>query len=183
MKRKSIKITKYLIISATALLVFGLTVAFALFTTELTISGQLIKEEASWKIGFTNVSAPVLTGSAKSYRSEIMTDGTTIIVHAALTEPGDSVTYTFDVSNQGNIDAKILSYSLGNLNSTSADINNYNIEGKLTYSDGTAVSQNDKLGKGETKGLKLYFEYKGEEALTEDDVYFSINVKINYVQD
>lgn len=183
MKKDSIKKKKYIIISVIAVFVFGFTVVFAMLNKELIINGDILKKQGTWQINLQNISEPILTGSAESYKNDITTDGTKLNVYASLTEPGDSVTYIFSVYNAGTVDAKLSSYDMGDLGSEGSSLDNYNIEGTLTYSDGTPLQESDSLPKKESKDLKLVLTYTGEEALTEEDVYFSFDVKLNYIQD
>lgn len=183
MKRDSLKKKKYIIISIAALLIFGFTVVFAMLNKELIMSGELLKKHGTWQINLQNVSEPILTGSAESYKEDIKTDGTTLNVYASLTEPGDSVTYVFSVYNGGTVNAKLSSYDMGDLSVVGSSFDNYNIEGILTYSDGTPLQENDSLAKQQSKELKLVLTYTGEEAITDEDIYFNLDVKLNYVQD
>ena len=73
----------------------GITVAYATLSQQLKINGTAKVASAKWDVHFANMSTGAKTGYA-----EIATTGT-------LKAPGDSITYTFDVTNAGSINAKI----------------------------------------------------------------------------
>ncbi len=133
-------------------------------------------------------------------------DNTTTVIQnydVTLKNDGDSITYTFDVKNNGDIDAKITAIVMNtgaNLtcNSTSGSAADQatrntktcaNLNYTLTYVDGTAVQVNDKLAAGASKTMKLKLEYKlqpnqTDSDLPDDDVAVSdLGVTITYGQD
>ena len=86
---------KSMAVVALIVAVLGLTVAFAALSTTLTINGTAGVDAAS----------PDTTGTGAS-SSEPILDATTIDnVNMSVTKPGDSVTYYFDIVNNGTIDA------------------------------------------------------------------------------
>ena len=105
---------KILSIIALIVAVLGLTVAFAALSETLTINGTASVEAASWDIHFENLTGPDLEGTGKVNDTAIL-DGTTISnVNMSVTKPGDSVTYYFDIVNDGTIDA-VLDTDLGDI--------------------------------------------------------------------
>ena len=94
MKRDSKRKINYLVVSIFVLVIFATTVAYAAVTQRLTVSGEVNRKGGTWNIYMSN---PVLyqkTGSAGSSELELV-DSTTLHVSAYLTEPGDSIVYTF----------------------------------------------------------------------------------------
>ena len=177
------------IISLCALLVavLGLTVAFAALSQTLTINGSAAVNAASWDIHFEKTSGKETEVKGAATFTEPTLSGTTIEnFSATLTKPGDSVTYYFDIVNNGTVDAQIESYNFprafndcftninkysycmnfdfnsdGNLNaldkSVYFDLFNY----QLAYADtDKSVTQGDTINAGETKHMKLVIEYK-----------------------
>ena len=177
------------IISLCALLaaVLGLTVAFAALSQTLTINGSANMDAASWDIHFEKTIGKETEVKGAATFTEPTLSGTTIEnFSATLTKPGDSVTYYFDIVNNGTVDAVVSSYDfplairecVNNNNAYSyclnLDFNSDNIiDGTdyMTYltmfnsglrdaDTDEGVTQGDTLNAGETKHMKLFFEYK-----------------------
>jgi len=192
---------KALAIVALVIAVVGLTVAFAAMSQVLVINGTATIEHVDWDIHFENLVNPVpaadITGTA-----EIATGGMPTIqagpaeygskpntaigdYSVILKKPGDSVTFTFDVVNNGDIDADLGTFTLPTptCNATetaTAEADNAicqaNIVYTLKYSDGTTVKTGDALDKksGNTatrRTMKLTIGYKEDaEELPTNDV-------------
>ena len=171
-----------MIISAFALVTFASTVAYAALSQQLLISGNINKKGGTWNIYLSNPTVYQTTGSAVSEDLELV-DATTLSISASLTEPGDSVTYTFTVNNGGTLNAQLYSYGLENASEFTALANQYNISYTLTYSDGSALSPGtDFLLSKQSVVMKLTFRYNGTQALTDDDVFLSMRMKLMYIQ-
>ena len=183
------KTRKIKIISLCALLVavLGLTVAFASLSQTLTINGSAAVDAASWDIHFEKTSGKETEVKGAATFTEPTLSGTTIEnFSATLTKPGDSVTYYFDIVNNGTVDAVVSSYDfplairecLKNNNAYSYCMNfDSNDDGVVDGSDyamyltmftsglryadtDEGVTQGDTINAGETKHMKLFFEYK-----------------------
>jgi len=183
------KTRKIKIISLCALLVavLGLTVAFAALSQTLTINGSAAVDAASWDIHFEKTSGKETEVKGAATFTEPTLSGTTIEnFSATLTKPGDSVTYYFDIVNNGTIDAQIESYNFPRaFNDCFTNINKYsycmnfdfngdnevNAVDRLVYSTlfnyylayadtDKSVRQGDTINAGETKHMKLVIEYK-----------------------
>ena len=177
------------IISLCALLaaVLGLTVAFASLSQTLTIKGSAAVNAASWDIHFEKTSGKETEVKGAATFTEPTLSGTTIEnFSTTLTKPGDSVTYYFDIVNNGTVDAVVSSYDLPlaireceNNNKAysyciNLDFNSDNIiDGAdymtyltmfnfgLRYVDtDKSIAAEDVINAGETKHMKLFFEYK-----------------------
>ena len=167
--------TKYikLGIALVAFLLCG-TIAFASFTQQLDIQGKATVNKSSWSIKFANLQSVVKTGTATEVTAPtINTNDTKISEYdVTLTTPGDSVSYTFDVVNEGTFNAKISSITIptplctGNGTTATTDENNVcdNLTYTLTYANGTPVAVDDTLNAGETKSLKLTLTYSASVA-------------------
>lgn len=189
--------TKYikLGIALVAFLLCG-TIAFASFTQQLDIQGKATVNKSSWSIKFANLQSVVKTGTATEVTAPtINTNDTKISEYdVTLTTPGDSVSYTFDVVNEGTFNAKISSITIptplctGNGTTATTDENNVcdNLTYTLTYANGTPVAVDDTLNAGETKSLKLTLSYSASvaaAALPKDDVSISnLAISIIYAQ-
>ena len=183
------KTRKIKMISLCALLVavLGLTIAFASLSQTLIINGSASMDTASWDIHFEKTSGKETEVKGDATFTEPTLSGTTIEnFSATLTKPGDSVTYYFDIVNKGTIDAVVSSYNfplaitecLSNNNAYSYCMNfDFNSDNHITGADfsvylamfnsglkdadtNKSIGENDVIKAGETKHMKLFFEYK-----------------------
>ena len=183
------KTRKIKIISLCALLVavLGLTVAFAALSQTLTINGSAAVDAASWDIHFERTSGKETEVKGAATFTEPTLSGTTIEnFSATLTKPGDSVTYYFDIVNNGTVDAAVSSYNfplaigecIRKKDTYSYCMNfDINLDDKVNSVDGAlyskmftsglkyvdtdkSIAAEDVINAGETKHMKLFFEYK-----------------------
>ena len=148
--------------------VAGISIGFAAMSSTLTINGQAEVVPASWKIKFKDLSSATIEGDAEVVTAPQITSDTHIGNYdVKLSKPGDSVTYTFKVANEGTIDAELSSYTFatptitgtGASAAADAEIVTNNLVYTLTYNDGTAIQVNDELAKESNKTLKLTVAY------------------------
>ena len=186
------KTRKIKIISLCALLVavLGLTVAFAALSQTLTINGSAAVDAASWDIHFEKTSGKETEVKGAATFTEPTLSGTTIEnFSATLTKPGDSVTYYFDIVNNGTVDAVVSSYDfnygytkcfgIGEADARWNDCKAWDLDnnGTINVNDkakhmelfdyniyyvdgGKKLARKDTLNAGETKHMKLVIEYK-----------------------
>lgn len=186
------KTRKIKIISLCALLVavLGLTVAFAALSQTLTINGSAAVDAASWDIHFEKTSGKETEVKGAATFTEPTLSGTTIEnFSATLTKPGDSVTYYFDIVNNGTVDAVVSSYNfsygytkcfgIGEADAGWNDCKAWDLDnnGTINVNDkakhmelfdyniyyvdgGKKLARKDTLNAGETKHMKLVIEYK-----------------------
>ncbi len=137
--------------------VVAIGLAYAGFTQTLNINGTGNVVSSKWDIYFNNLSNAATTGTANVVTPATISPKTKIgDYYVELASPGDSVTYTFDVVNDGDFDAKLTTLAKSNPTCTpSATLCNY-LTYTLTYTSGGAtVAQNDTLLSGETKNMTL----------------------------
>lgn len=183
MKRDHNKKVCYIIISAIALFAFTTTVAYALLSRTLTIGGNVNQKGGTWNIYLAEPTVYQLTGSAKSEKAEITNDNTTLNIMPSLTQPGDSITYTFKVKNGGTVNAKFIGWKFVNDSEFNSLATKYKITTTLTYLDGTNLqSYSDILNVKDEKTLKLTFKYNGTNPITDDDVFLPIEIQLEYSQ-
>ena len=161
----------YFIALSLVLSVVGISVGFAAMSSQLTINGTANVVPASWKVKFANLSSPAITGDAEVVQAPTIESDTHIgNYEVKLTKPGDQVVYTFDIVNEGSIDAELSDYTFttptitgtGDKADADAAIVTSNLVYTLTYDDGTAINTNDGLDKDQTKSLKLTIGYKSD---------------------
>lgn len=99
---------KALSIVALLIAVAGLTVAFAAMSKTLTINGTASMDTAKWDIHFENLVISEPVGAASIVTAPTLQEEGTYIgdFEVSVTRPGDSIKFTFDVVNAGDIDAK-----------------------------------------------------------------------------
>ena len=174
----------------------AITIGYASFSEALKINGDAIVNHSSWVIKFTNLQPASLLGTAEEITPpEIDAKATTLSgYNVKFTTPGDSVSYTFDVANEGTFKGKITSLDIAtpictgngdNAVNDAANVCNHLLY-TLTYSDGTALSVGDLLNSETSKTLILTLTYKDDitaEELPNNDVAVSnLAVTINYGQ-
>ena len=157
--------------------VVTLTIAYAAMSQQLNItaSATVANKSAAWNVHFTTATC---TPSGKAQVTTAPTTSATDISGLAvkLRAPGDSVTCTFNVQNEGTLNAKISSYTAptGTVGGSGADktLVQNNIQYSLVYGTGdtkagSAPAVNDTLnGKvtatpsGQSRPLKLTIAYK-----------------------
>ncbi len=186
---------KTIAIIGLAIVLACITVAYAVLSQNLKISGSGRVDAASWDVHFANVQIAGNSGTA-SYTLPSIVEGTTLKdFKVELKSPTDSVTFTFDVVNGGDIDAIINTITqptsstlkCEGLSSVTGTTDGQrlcsNLQIDLTYvSDttngeysGKAVTVNDKLTNGATKKMALKFSLKStaEQDVPVDDVKIS----------
>ena len=163
------------IIAVVALLVavVGLSVAYAALSTTLKITGTATVNSASWDVHFIKgTGTPV--GAATFVEPTISDDSTALNNYSVkLTKPGDSVTYTFKITNAGSINAKLGTVNIANaLECTSTDTSATgtteaattcsNLTYSVTYSDDSEIKVGDVLNAGETKDAKITITFNSD---------------------
>ena len=173
-------------------LVIIVSLVYAGFTGQLNITGTAVQRTSNWDIHFENLSNITTTGSAKVL-SQPALDGTTTIedYSVSTTSPGDTISFTFKVVNDGNYNASISSVSVGTPQCTGTDTtSNTNVCGKLsytlTYENGATVQTGDVLYAKDYAVMKVtltYADFSDASLLPTADVAISnLGITINYQQ-
>ena len=187
---------KKLVFGILALLVsiVAVSISYAAFTQNLNINGVANVQASNWSVHFANLTNGVRNGTAVEQTAPTIKSGQTSIGDYSVDfyTPGDSITYTFDVVNDGDYDAKISVLAKGTPTCTGSDSTSNtnvcnNLEYTLTYTTGgAAVAQNDALRKNETKNMTLVLRYKttiGQNELPTATVNISnLGITIQYAQ-
>lgn len=141
-----------LAIAAICISIIGFGIGYATLQETLTLTTKVTIPENSWVIEFTNVSAATTDGSATELTAPV-TSATQITVDVQLVEPGDSVVYTFDVENNGLVDAKLSALPVFTTNTA-------NVTCTLTHADDSALVVNETLAKTTgVQSMKLTITY------------------------
>lgn len=192
-------------------LVIGLlsmSIAYAILSQNLDVSSRATVKGSTWDIHFENLSDVSTIGNAKVNSNPILGITSITELKALLTDTGDEVSYTFDVVNNGTIDAVISDYiinkagngivctdSFGSTNSQNATAVCSNLDFKLTYAstttsnqtntiieEGTQVQKGQQLNHHQSIKLKLTLSYSGS-SYSSRDIYISgLDAIITYSQ-
>ena len=174
--------------------IVAVSISYAAFTQNLNINGTANVTASSWSVHFANLTNGVRNGTAVEQTAPTIKSGQTSIGDYSVDfyTPGDSITYTFDVVNDGDYDAKISVLTKGTPTCTGSDATSNtnvcnNLEYTLTYTTGgQAVALNDALRKNETKNMTLVLRYKttiGQDELPTATVNVSnLGITIQYAQ-
>ncbi len=176
----------------------GITVAYAALTQQLKIEGTAKVASSKWDVHFGTVSA----GNAQGYATAgtLAKTGETTIAGdiGTLKAPGDSITYTFDIENAGDINAIIDTVTGGqSVTCTSAtqsvaDAVCKDLTYSIKYTDGnTTIAKGDQLAKATNsstptkKNVTLTLTYKSTATTvaSEDVTVTADPMTITYVQD
>ncbi len=192
----------------------GISIGFSALSTTLTINGVANVSGMSFKIEFQNLSDATLTGNAQKITDPVISADKTEIssYNVNFLDPGDSISYTFQIANNGTINAKLSQIirntisceGYGNSEQATTDANNVcaNLEYTLKYqeaqphyddsfvytSSSTDIEVNDILNSGDVKDMVLTLKYKSptdSETITEpeDDVSISnLGIELIYSQ-
>lgn len=110
---------KVIAVIALVIATVGLTVAYAGFTSTLKVDGTTGTVSTAWKVVWTNLSSGTVHGYANTTGATLAIDSTTNQTISGtigtLKAPGDYITYSWNVANQGDINATLNGVSVGNL--------------------------------------------------------------------
>ena len=165
--------TRNIILIVLAVCLIGITVAYATLSQNLNISGVANVDKTSWNIHFTNVLTPKVEGEATGGKAVLNNSKTVITIsEGTLSAPGDKITYTFDVINEGDLPAEVetsLTQMEGCKAENGSDVSMFcnKIGLDLVYADTKEkVQKSDRLLSKETKTLNLIITYDKDKLLT-----------------
>ncbi len=195
MKNSNIK-SFYFSLLAITVSVLAITLVYAGFTQTLRVNGSAEVKAAKWYIHFDNLSAAQTEGQLNLVTpAEISTSKTHIgDYRVVFYNPGSSLTYTFDVVNEGNFNAEITSLTkTAPTCSGNSEVCNYlTYELKYTtsgedYNIGDSVAVGDTLAAGESRGLILTLSLSAamtaDKLPSEDIIVSNLGITIIYSQD
>lgn len=175
------------------LVVCLLTVAYAALSQSLNITGTATLKSNTWDIHLENVSC-TSTGGGSAGTPTV--NGTSIqFSEMTLTQPGDSVTCTFDVKNAGTVSAKLSDIvtltpeyeGIGSTSSADVSLVEANCTYSFTYSDGTAITTSNSyatVAATSSRTMKLYATYKTDNTgiPTNDVLIKNVGLTLTYQQ-
>jgi len=165
--------------------VISMTIVYANFTRRLQIVNIASVNNTNWDIHFENLVKKTSTAEIKS--EPTISNGETIIsgLDVSFTKPGDQVTYTFDIYNAGDLDAKLYNYFKSIPKCEPSNSICEKVIYTLKYSNGNTISNSDTLKVGERKNVTMTL--KLDDSVTsmpsqKIDIN-NINAVFDYVQD
>ena len=165
------------------MLLLGISLGYALLTSNLNILGVAGILNPTWNIHFENV--VVKTGSVTAPTPSIDSNQTTVSYSVTLNTPGDFYEFTVDAVNAGTIDGMIteISSTLNNVEIT----NNLPpaLEYSFTYEDGIELSENQILSAGDSETYKVRVGYKTDidpEDLPSNEQTLNLTLTVTYQQ-
>lgn len=188
--------TQNILLGVLAVGLVGISVAYASLSSNLNISGTAKVATATWNIKFDNMSAGAATWYAalpSSGKFGIQTGSTTVSGDlGTLKAPGDTITYTFKVKNNGSINAKVNSVSKPTLTCVSSSTGSATTASTnfckglaytVQYSDGSAISAGQALAaNGGSKDITVKLVNNNNSLATEDIKVTASAMTINYIQ-
>ena len=145
----------YLILTAIIISVFTLSIAYAILSVTLNITGAAEVVASNWDIHLENVK--VKSGSVSSDVPVI--SGNNLSFSASLVTPGDYYEFGVDVVNSGNIDAMIDSViKTPELTVEQAKYLKY----EVSYASGESISSKQFLKSNSTTPIKVRLEYRND---------------------
>ena len=176
--------TKTLVVVVLLIVVAGLTVAFAALSTTLNINGTAYLDAAKWGIKFKNLSSPIKIGSATTTGTAKIEEAKSAEItgiNVGLSTPGDKVTYTVDLVNEGTINAKIDNIEKTVLTSEQQRYLTF----KVTDDESNEIKEGVILSAGELKKITITIEFikdLAKEDLPTSTSTISLSYKLNFVQ-
>ena len=193
---------KVMIVAALVISLTGIGIAFAALSQDLTIEGQGQFNPANWDIHFANLLLDAKVGGADEIgATPVVSADTTKItgLNVLFTKPGDSISYEFDVVNDGTINAELDNVTLAASKVCTGDATGAdkiadealvcgNLVFTLTYvSGGSTVAAGDSLPHtvaNSTRRMKLTIEFDEDvtELPTDKVTVTDMNMLLQYIQ-
>ncbi len=146
---------------------------YARVTKKLVISGYASMNNAGkWEVKFANLKSAEIIGTTEEIIKPTIQNSSTSIgnFNIKFYSPLDSISYQFDIVNDGTIDAivdaisiaKPICNSISNNHDEESMVCN-NLEYTLSYLDNSEVKTGDVLRKGESQPVILKLKYNGND--------------------
>ena len=135
----------------------------------------IIPDNVDWKIQFENI--VIKDGSINAVSpATISSSKTEVNYEVILNEPGDYYGFDVNVSNYGNVDAKI--YNI--VEKTISERQKQNLNYTVSYKDGTEIKVGDYLNAGETKTITVFIKFRDDNITAEDLPDTAQDLKLSY---
>ena len=171
MEEKYMK-TKKMIIITMCCLICVMAVAYAAFSTNLTINGTA-NITSTWKIEFSSIQKFDSQGNAKEIAAPTAS-GTTATFNVDLESPGDYIMYLVTIRNNGTLDAIINNIILGGTNNDAIQIE---------IDPGTGFKRGGKLASKSSVGFMVTIKYNPDVTTQPEKTNKQLTLTVDFVQD
>ena len=180
-KNNEKKVRRSLIVLLLIILLMGVTVGYAVLSTNLNINGTSRIKNSTWDVHFQNVS--VSDGSVRAVENPVIDASKLNINYSVdLNVPGDFFEFTVDVKNAGSVDAKLSSLPvLGGVSSEQDVYTNY----YFVHADGSPVQVGETILVGKARKYKVHVEYDRNivaKQLPKENQVMHLNVAMSFIQ-
>lgn len=184
--------SKIIAIVAIIIALLGLSFSFAAFSTNLSIDGAGKMSGRNWDIHFENLSSANLVGAVEELQKPVINGNTTSIstFRVRFNESKDSISYIFDIVNDGEIDAKLTTLSIpeptctgiGDSKENDENLVCNNLRYNLTYMNNDSLRIGDILKKNSSVKVKLTLSYEGNELPFQEVNISNLGITLIYSQ-
>ena len=140
------------------LLLIGVSIGYAVLSSNLSITGTSIISKQTWDIHFENIQTKSDSITPTS-AAAISNQGKTVTYSVSLNTPGEYYEFNVDVKNAGTIDGMIESVTSTVNNQPISNLPSY-IEYYVTYSDGVEIQPNHLLTAGSKETYTVHIGFK-----------------------
>ena len=165
---------KNMLIGGLLAIVLIMAVGYAAFATQLNINGTA-NITSNWDIHIESITPGEPVGNAKNITTSVAEGKLSAEFKTELVAPGDSITYTVVVKNDGNLDAKL----------NSIDFNkgtNSVIQYSYTGIDTTGETSLLPAGRERTFTITVAYNSAITSQPGQDDLQSTLTMQLNYVQ-
>lgn len=163
------KTQKSWMIIGLCLIVLFMAIGYASFATNLNITGSSVIT-STWDIKITDIQEKEIIGSATKAEEPQIVNNTTATFKTNLVKPEDSMTYEVEITNNGNISAKLDKITI-------TDENNPAILFQVID-----ISENDVIGEHSTTTFDVKVTYNPETTTQPAELTNSLTVKLDFIQ-
>lgn len=160
------------------LLILLISIGFAFLSSNLSIIGNTLISKQTWDIHFEN---PTKVGGNMTASNLELTNSTTVDFTVDLLQPRDSYEFTVDVVNDGSVDGMINSITATELTTNQKKLFEY----VITYDDGAALKEKQKLAAHDIDKYKVTVRYKDDISnsdLSTTNTTVDIEIHVEYVK-
>lgn len=158
-------------------LIICMGIGYSYIQSQIMLGGTAIANRQAWKIEENNMVLDT-TGIATNDSIKFKNSNKKVEAHftASLNSINDYYGFSFDIQNNGTIDAIIESFSINGLSEAEA----INLDYLVTYSNGETINVNDVLKANEKITIKVYVKHKISSTVTSGN--YNLSLKINFTK-